>query len=121
MKFIFTTRKRKLLSLCFSAWLSVHKGVHAPGGSAPGGCLLGGGACSGKGVPALGGLLPGGTCSGGCGDTPRDGYCCGRYASYWNAFLLTIHTNQEINFQIPHDVNIETRVCMFLFYSAAPM
>ena len=21
-------------------------------------------------------------------DTPRDGYCIGRYASYWNAFLL---------------------------------
>ena len=21
-------------------------------------------------------------------DTPPDGYCCGRYASYWNAFLL---------------------------------
>ena len=32
----------------------------------------------GWGVPAPGG--PG-------GDTPRDGYCCGRYASYWNAFL----------------------------------
>ena len=23
-------------------------------------------------------------------DTPADGYCSGRYASYWNAFLLTI-------------------------------
>ena len=23
-------------------------------------------------------------------ETPRDGYCCGRYASYWNAFLLKI-------------------------------
>ena len=22
------------------------------------------------------------------GDPPRDGYCCRRYASYWNAFLL---------------------------------
>ena len=21
-------------------------------------------------------------------ETPRDGYCCGRYASYWNAFLF---------------------------------
>ena len=21
-------------------------------------------------------------------DTPRDDYCCGRYASYWNTFLL---------------------------------
>ena len=25
----------------------------------------------------------------GCGD-PSDGYCCGRYASYWNAFLLQL-------------------------------
>ena len=32
------------------------------------------------GVPAPGGV-PGGD--------PLDGYCCGQYASYWNAFLLT--------------------------------
>ena len=50
------------------------------------GCLLWGvpdlgNVCS-RGVPALGG--------GGGGDCPPpvDGYCCGRYASYWNAFLL---------------------------------
>ena len=24
-------------------------------------------------------------------DTPQDGYCCGRYASYWNAFLLAVY------------------------------
>ena len=35
-----------------------------------------------------------GVCSGGVpaprGETPpkADGYCCGRYASYWNAFLF---------------------------------
>ena len=23
-------------------------------------------------------------------DPPRDGHCCGRYASYWNAFLLLL-------------------------------
>ena len=39
-------------------------------------------------------LLPGGwllwgVCSRGCGDPP-DGYCCGQYASYWNAFLFNI-------------------------------
>ena len=53
------------------------------------GCLLRGG-----GVPAPGGicshLVPapgGGACS--QGDPPKvDGYCFGRYASYWNAFLL---------------------------------
>ena len=33
---------------------------------------------------------PGGGCSRGClvETPPRDGYRCGRYASYWNAFLL---------------------------------
>ena len=41
-------------------------------GMCSGGCLL-------QGVPALGGV-----------ETPlkADGYCCGQYASYWNAFLL---------------------------------
>ena len=56
-------------------------------------------------MPGPGGyLLPeGDACSGGClvagvcmvwgkglpGETPPpDGYCCGRYASYWNAFLF---------------------------------
>ena len=66
-------------------------GVSAPRGvpglgevSASGGCLL-------WGVPDLGDvLLPGGGWypSMHWGRPPqRDGYCCGRYASYWNAFL----------------------------------
>ena len=41
----------------------------------PGGCMLGGGC-----------LVPGG-CLGGWWRPPRDGFCFGRYASYWNAFL----------------------------------
>ena len=45
-----------------------------PCSRSPGGCLLRGDA-------------PGG--GGGGGDPPQaDAYCCGRYASYWNAFLL---------------------------------
>ena len=68
---------------------SVHGGVPGPGVgggclvlgkvSAPGGGVLAwsGGAWS-RGVSAPGGLV----------QTPPDGYCCGRYASYWNAFLL---------------------------------
>ena len=42
--------------------------------------------CSRRGCLLLGGcLLPGG----GCGDPLKaDGYCCGRYAYYWNAFLF---------------------------------
>ena len=27
---------------------------------------------------------------GGVVETPQDGYCCGRYVSYWNAFLLLV-------------------------------
>ena len=45
-------------------------------------------------------LSTGGVCSRGRGclvsggrwslvETPRDGYCCGRYTSYWNAFLFS--------------------------------
>ena len=52
---------------------SVHRGVPAPGGVCPGG------------VPGPGGrLVPGGV----PGGDPPDGHCCGRYASYRNAFLL---------------------------------
>ena len=45
------------------------------------------------GVPASGGfLLWGCLLQGSClpqgVETPRDGYCCGRYATYWNAFLF---------------------------------
>ena len=69
------------------------QGVPAPGGGAcsqMGGCLLPGGTCSWW-VP-----IPGDACSGGClllgrvvveTPLPADGYCCGRYAFYRNAFL----------------------------------
>ena len=54
-----------------------------------GGCLLGGGGCllpqgsAPAGVPGPRGCLV---------ETPPapDGYCCARYASYWNAFLFFI-------------------------------
>ena len=49
-------------------------GEPGPGG----GCLVPGGRCLVLGGPGPGGLV----------ETPRDGYCCGRYASYWNAFLF---------------------------------
>ena len=66
------------------------RGIWPGGGGGPGphprgklrgiwleqGCLLWGGGC----------LLRGG----GCGDPLCDGYCCGRYASYWNAFLFFV-------------------------------
>ena len=62
----------------------------SPGGSAPGGCLLQG-VCSGGVCSWEGGCLLRGVCSwgGAWWRPPWDGYCCGRYASYWNAFLLS--------------------------------
>ena len=69
-----------------------------PGGSPPGDAWSQGGAWS-WGVSAPGGYLfrgmsvPRGVGISACteADPPgRDGYCCGRYASYWNAFLLMI-------------------------------
>ena len=51
-------------------------------------CQRGGGCVCSRG----GGLLPGRWPAPGGGGiverTPLDGYCCERYASYWNAFLL---------------------------------
>ena len=77
------------------------RGVPGPGGSAPRGvCSWGvpgpGGVSARRGVPGAegicsqggGGWSSGGAWSGGVVETPRDGYCCGRYASYWNAFLF---------------------------------
>ena len=69
---------------------SVHGGgVSAPGGAWSGGVPGLGGVCS-RGclgvMPGPGGSAPGG---GGClVETPSDGYCCGWYASYRNAFLF---------------------------------
>ena len=78
--------------------LPVPRGVSAPGGGpgprgvcscGEGGCLLWEGVCS------WGGLLPGGLVRegvsapwGGAWWRPPDGHCCGRYTSYWNAFLF---------------------------------
>ena len=66
------------------------------GGLLWGGCLFQGGSAPGgvcsQGVPALGGLLPVGVpAPRGSVEPPppkADGYCCGRYASYWNTFLF---------------------------------
>ena len=93
--------------------------VPAPGGVVLGGCMVPGGACSGggvhgpRGVSAPGGcvcmllgdawprgcLLPGGVCMVWeylAETPPPHGYCCGLYASYWNAFLLQIKFNLSI-------------------------
>ena len=85
------------VSVCPQGGGSALGGVSAPGevGLLPGGrgvpplegCLLGG-VCS-QGGACLGGFAPGGSALGeGVVETPRDGYCYGRFASYWNAFLF---------------------------------
>ena len=109
------------------------------GGLLPGGCLLRGGV-PGPGGPGLGGAWSGGAWSwgvpghGGClllgasvaapgGGIPacteaeppgRDGYCCGRYASHWNAFLLTYMIQLEL---IEHDF---TRTLKSQIYNECP-
>ena len=40
-----------------------------------------------RGMPGLGGCL---ILGGAWWRPPRDGHCCGRYASYWNAFLFAL-------------------------------
>ena len=74
-------------------------GLPGSGGvPAPGGCLV-------QGVPGPGGgAAPGGVCSPGVGawsgEVPGgeplpDSYCCGQYASYWNAFLLKVRSHES--------------------------
>ena len=95
-------------------------GCLVPGRSALGGCLVSGGtwfqgclvlgvcsregsALGGWGVPGPRGSPPRGFVSEHAlrqtplsGDPPgRDSYCCGQYASYWNAFLLVRHFKAE--------------------------
>ena len=61
----------------------VKNSYHGGGGvSAPGGVV-----CS-WGVSASGGVCSMGLLWGVPGGDPPDGHCCGRYASYWNAFLF---------------------------------
>ena len=76
-----------------SAW-----GVPGLGGLLPG--VPGPGGAWSRGVPGPGGAwsrgVPGGD------PPPPDGYCCGWYASYWNAFLCSVQPcckNLQINSQ----------------------
>ena len=80
---------------CLLPGVSALGGLSTPGGvSAPGGCLLWGAVCSQGEVSALEGcLLPGGIPACTEADTSPEAELgirsiSGRYASYWNAFLL---------------------------------
>ena len=83
--------------------VSVHGGVAVVWCLVPGGCQVPGGCLVPRGVPGPGGYDPGGGVPapgggglvlggclllGGAWWRPPDGYCCGQYASYWNAFLF---------------------------------
>ena len=90
----FTFHENKLFISFFIFTSYLHpsgkfRGIWPGGVSRPkpgGGDSAPGAACS-RGVPA-----PGGCRLQGCvwRLPPRDGYCCGRYASYWNAFLFAL-------------------------------
>ena len=115
------------------------------GGPGPGGCLVPGGACLGGGAWSRGvwsweGLLPGvvpaqgGACDRGCllwgvsdGDPP-DCYCCGRYASYWNAFLFEekvrcippcYKKSRDMNQRSPNS-GYSICICIYLTYTVIP-
>ena len=105
------------------------QGVCSRGVSAPGTGTWSRGAWSG--VPGLGGAWSWGVSApwGGCGcsraggipacteaEPPpgRDGYCCERYASHWNAFLLTYMIQLEL---IEHDF---TRTLKSQIYNECP-
>ena len=66
-------------------------GISTPGGVSPG-PHLGGLLCGQWGVYSRGSLLSG------VWRPPCDSYCCGRYASYWNAFLYKLCEIKGIRF-----------------------
>ena len=79
-------------SMVWAGGVSAPRGYLIPGGLLPAGCLVPGVSAPRGGYLLPGGcLVPGGLLLGGClVETPQDGHCWGRYASYWNAFLFTM-------------------------------
>ena len=77
---------------------SVHRDGLIPEGCLVRGCLVSGGAWFRGRALVLGGVWSGGVLGPGGVSGPRedawwrppDGYCCGQYTSYWNAFFLHI-------------------------------
>ena len=69
---------------------------------------------AGEGVsrPAPMGEVEGSGLRGSPGPHP-DGYCCGRYASYWNAFLLNLIFEQKVKKQKTH-LQIPENTCKYL-------
>ena len=85
-------------------------GMPGPGGPAPGGGPRGSAlADSGLCHYALSPPAPGGAWSWGVCRTPspRDGYCCGRYTSYWNALLIPIVLDPFSTLPRPRSIQCE--------------
>ena len=79
-----------------------------------GGACSRGGACSWgvpvpRGVPPPRGPAPKGVCGGDPLPRPADGYCCGQYASYWNAFLLAYYL-----LSLTYDYTTVDKICCWL-------
>ena len=78
--------------ILFTGWVPGPGGCLVPGGTWSWRVCSGGGGAWSWGVCSEECLVPEGVCSqgGAWWRTPQDGYFCGRYASYWNAFLFFI-------------------------------
>ena len=79
-----------LFVILFTRGVPGQEGACSRGGAWAGGY---GGVCMVQGVPGLEGGFGGCLFQGAWWRPPRDGYCCGWYASYWNAFLLYLFLN----------------------------
>ena len=77
---------------------------------APRGCLVGGVLVRGAQTPHSRGKLRGIRPS---PPPPPDGYCCGRYASYWNAFLFSLVYTTTVTRQLIKNKRYCSFWCLF--------
>ena len=102
--------KNSVQGVCACSW----------GPPGPGVCLLlgvpsrGGGAWSGGLVPGRGpGPYSRGKLRGIRPSPPPDGYCCGRYASYWNALLFSLVYTTTVTRQLIKNKRFCSFWCLF--------
>ena len=103
---MFTVRRRSCGKIMFSQ-ASVENSVHGGGGRGeglPSACLD---------TPPLGRHPPGRHTYPWSDTPPPDGYCCGRLASYWNAFLFIVGVSHTVRQQ--HDRS-QSEVPLMLVY-----
>ena len=132
---LITALKRSLPRLCFNTCLSVHGGCLGPDPGGGWGVWLEGvsrprprGSLGGCPDPHLGGCPGPGL---GCvsqqtlRQTPpsADGYCCGRYASYWNAFSFCITSQSQVlsQYRVVIFNGNSSEICKNLFFLATSL